>query len=120
PSKESQTVIIDGKVMLERLANLSLNPTWLETELEKMNGSIENVFLGQVDSDGQLTVDLYDHKLTVPSPAQEPMLLANMKKCQFVLELFALSTKNETSKQMYDQNSEKLQGAIDRINPYLQ
>src|SRR5699024_9586557 len=119
PSKESQTVIIDGKVMLESLANLSLNPTWLETELEKMNVSIENVFLGQVDSDGQLTVDLYDDKLTVPSPTQKPMLLANMKKCQADLELFALSTKNETSKQMYDKNSEKLQGAIDRIKPYL-
>src|SRR5690625_2848859 len=71
PSKEPQTVIVDGKVMLESLANLSLNPTWLETELEKMNVSIENVFLGQVDSDGQLTVDLYDDKLTVPSPRSE-------------------------------------------------
>lgn len=119
PARESETVIIDGKVLLESLANLSLNPTWLETELEKINVSIENVFLGQVDSDGQLTVDLYDDKLTVPEPTQKPMLLANMKKCQADLELFALSTENKTSKQMYEKNSQKLQQAIDHVQHFL-
>src|SRR5699024_11410173 len=39
PHKDPQTVIMDGKVLLEPLANLSLNPTWLETELEKLNVS---------------------------------------------------------------------------------
>ncbi|GIO25974.1 DUF421 domain-containing protein [Ornithinibacillus bavariensis] len=120
PSKEPQTVVMDGRPLLESLANLSLNPTWLETELEKMNVSIENVFLGQVDSDGQLTVDLYDDKLTVPMPTQKPLLLATMRKCQADLEIFALATDNERSKQMYQVNSEKLQKAIDKVKPYLQ
>lgn len=119
PSKEPQTVIMDGKVMLEGLANMSLNPTWLETELEKINVSIENVFLGQVDHDGQLTVDLYDDKLTVPNPTQKPLLLAQIKKCQADLELFALATKNEQSKKMYEKNSKKLQQAIEIVEPYL-
>src|SRR5690625_211446 len=120
PVKETQTIIMDGKVLLEPLANASLNPGWLETELEKINVAIENVFLGQVDSDGQLTVDLYDDKIAVPSPAEKPLLLATMKKCQADLELFALATENEQSKQMYQKNSEKLQQAIDMITPYLQ
>ncbi|GGA87609.1 DUF421 domain-containing protein [Ornithinibacillus halotolerans] len=119
PDRETQTVIMDGKPLLEPLANISLNPTWLEAELDKMNVSIENVFLGQVDSDGQLTVDLYDDTLAVPSPTQKPLLLATMKKCQADLELFALSTENEQSKQLYKRNSEKLQKAIDQISPYL-
>lgn len=119
PKKEPQTVIMDGKVLLEPLANLSLNTNWLETELEKMNASIENVFLGQVDSDGQLTIDLYDDKITVPNPTQKPLLLASMKKCQADLELFALATENEASKQMYEQNSKKMQAAIDIVEPYL-
>lgn len=120
PDHEPQTVIMDGKTLLEPLANLSLNPTWLETELEKMNVSIENVFLGQVDSNGQLTVDLYDDQLAVPSPTQKPLLLATMKKCQADLELFALATDNEKAKQMYQRNSEKIQNAINHISPYLQ
>lgn len=119
PQKEPQTVIMDGEVLLESLANLSLNPTWLETELEKMNVSLENVFLGQVDSDGQLTIDLYDDMLAVPSPTEKPLLLANMKKCQADLEVFALATKNEASKQVYETNSKKLQAAIDLVTPYL-
>lgn len=120
PMKETQTIIMDGKMLLEPLANASLNPGWLETELEKINVTIENVFLGQVDSDGQLTVDLYDDKIAVPAPAEKPLLLATMKKCQADLELFALATENEQSKQMYQKNSRKLQQAIDMVTPYLQ
>src|SRR5690625_1664598 len=120
PQKESETIIMDGKMLLEPLANASLNPNWLETELDKINVSIENVFLGQVDSHGQLTVDLYDDKIAVPSPSEKPLLLATMKKCQADLELFALATENKQSKQTYQNNSQKLQQAINMITPYLQ
>lgn len=119
PEKEPQTVIMDGKVLLEPLANLSLNTNWLETELEKLNVSIENVFLGQVDHHGQLTVDLYDDKIAVPEPSQKPLLLATMKKCQADLELFALATNNDNTKKMYEKNSQKLQKAIDKVKPFL-
>ncbi|ASK63677.1 hypothetical protein CFK37_16680 [Virgibacillus phasianinus] len=117
--KEPQTVIMDGKVILEPLANLSLNTNWLETELDKMDISIENVFLGQADTDGQLTVDLYDDKISVPSPSEKPLLLASLKKCQADLELFALATENQTAKQLYQTNSQKLQKAIDLVSPNL-
>ncbi|SHG24929.1 DUF421 domain-containing protein [Ornithinibacillus halophilus] len=119
PEREPQTVIMDGKVLLEPLANLSLNTNWLETELEKLNVSIENVFLGQVDTHGQLTVDLYDDKIAVPTPSQKPLLLATMKKCQADLEMFALATENEKVKQMYEKNSQNLQKAIENVQPYL-
>jgi uncharacterized membrane protein YcaP (DUF421 family) len=119
PQKEPQTIIMDGEVVYESLANLNLNLTWLETELEKLNVSIENVFLGQADSDGQLYVDLYDDTIAVPTPNEKPLLLATMKKCQADLELFALSTENPQSKTMYQTNSQKLQVAIDKIEKYL-
>jgi len=119
PKREPQTVIMDGKVILESLANLSLNPKWLETELSKINVALENVFLGQVDSDGQLTVDLYDDQLTVPSPSEKPLLLATLKKVQADLELFALSTNNEQSKQLYQTNATKITKAIETVEPYL-
>jgi uncharacterized membrane protein YcaP (DUF421 family) len=117
--KEPQTVIMDGKVLLEPLANLNLSINWLETELDKMNVSIENVFLAQADNNGQLYVDLYDDKLAVPEPTEKPLLLATMKKCQADLELFALATNNATTKEMYERNSRKLQHAIELIRPYL-
>lgn len=117
--KEPETVIMDGKVLLEPLTNLSLNTNWLETELDKIDVSIENVFLGQADTDGQLTVDLYDDKIAVPEPTEKPLLLATLKKCQADLELFALATENKMAKQVYQKNSQKMQQAIDLVSPQL-
>lgn len=111
--------MMDGKVMLEPLANLSLNMNRLETELAKLNVSKENIFLAQADNNGQLTVDLYDDSIAVPSPTEMPLLLATMNKCQADLELFALATENKVSKDMYERNSQKMQQAIDIISPYL-
>lgn len=119
PKKETQTIVMDGKMLLEPLANAGLNKNWLETELDKMNIGIENVFLAQVDSDGQLTVDQYDDKITVPSPTEMPLLLATMKKCQADLELFALATENEEAKTSYQKNSQKMQQAIHIASPHL-
>ncbi|RLL45157.1 DUF421 domain-containing protein [Oceanobacillus piezotolerans] len=119
PQKEPQTVVMDGNVLYESLANLNLNKSWLEAELAKLNVSIENVFLGQADTDGQFYVDLYDDKIAVPSPSEKPLLLATMKKCQADLELYALSTENVTAKKMYQQNSKKMQQAINKIETYL-
>ena len=118
--KQPETVIMDGKIMYEPLANLSLSKEWLETELEKVNIALENVFLGQADREGQLTVDLYDDKIVVPAPSEKPLLLASMKKCQADLELFALQTDNQKSKQLYVKNAQKVQQVIDKTMPYLQ
>lgn len=119
PQKEAQTIIMDGRVLHESLANLNLNIAWLETELEKINVSLENVFLGQADTDGQLYVDLYDDTLAVPSPSEKPLLFAAMKKCQADLELFALSTENPHSKKIYETNARRLQTAINMVEVYL-
>lgn len=70
PIKEPQTVIMDGEIMHEPLSSSGYSQNWLDTELDKMGVSIENVFLGQVDSYGQLTVDLFDDKIKVPAPQE--------------------------------------------------
>jgi len=56
PEQEPQTVIMDGQIQDEPLATLGLNRQWLRTELDKLGVTLENVFLGQVDGQGQLTV----------------------------------------------------------------
>ena len=43
-------------------------------ELDKLGVTIENVFMAQVDSYGELTVDLYDDQIKVPSPQVRPLL----------------------------------------------
>lgn len=116
---EPQTVIMDGEIMDEALTNRGLNRKWLKIELEKMNATVENVFIGQVDSFGQLTIDLYDDNLTVPEPVQKPLLLATIKKCQADLELFALATENESAKQMYKQSAKQIDEVYGKVQPLL-
>lgn len=113
--KEPQTVIMDGEILDEPLATIGHSRGWLHTELEKLGVTIENVFLGQVNSYGELTVDLFDDKLKVAEPMQRPLLFATMKKCQADLELFALATDSEEAKQMYEKNSKKMQDSINQL-----
>nr|WP_263326210.1 DUF421 domain-containing protein [Neobacillus sp. Marseille-Q6967] len=117
--KEPQTVIMDGKILDESLRSAGKSRSWLNTELTKLNATLDNVFIGQVDSYGELTVDLYDDKIQVPSPSQRPLLLATLKKTQADLEIFSLGTDCEKSKQMYKKNAKTLQETIDKLTPYL-
>jgi uncharacterized membrane protein YcaP (DUF421 family) len=117
--KEPQTVIMDGVIMDEPLATIGRSRAWLHTELEKLGVTVENVFLGQVNSYGELTVDLFDDQLQVALPQERPLILSTLKKCQADLELFALGTETKEAKQMYSKNSEKLQEAIGKVMPIL-
>ncbi|CAI9386047.1 hypothetical protein BACSP_04494 [Bacillus sp. T2.9-1] len=117
--KEPQTVIMDGEILDEPLSTIGRSRAWLQTELEKLGVTIENVFLGQVNSYGELTIDLFDDKLQVAPPQERPLILSTLKKCQADLELFALGTESKEAKQMYRLNSEKLQEAIDKVTPIL-
>jgi uncharacterized membrane protein YcaP (DUF421 family) len=119
PEQEPQTVIIDGKIMDEPLATLGLSRGWLNTELEKIGVSIENVFLGQVDSYGELTVDCFDDKLKIPQPQERAKLLATLKKCEADIEMFGLSSKDEKAKQMYEHCSKQLQEIISTVKSML-
>ncbi|OIJ10759.1 hypothetical protein BKP37_17295 [Anaerobacillus alkalilacustris] len=119
PEKEPQTVVMDGKVMDEALATIGFNRQWLEQELNTLGVAIENVFLGQVDSYGELTVDLFDDKLKIPEPKQKPMLLASIKKTQADLEIFALQTENEQVKNIFANCANEMDEVLKKIQKYL-
>jgi uncharacterized membrane protein YcaP (DUF421 family) len=119
PIKEPQTVIMDGRILDEPLATIGLNRSWLKEELDKQGAAIENVFLAQVDSYGQLTIDLYNDKIQVPQPQQKPLLLAAIKKVQADFELFALQTEDAEARQMYGKNAEKLAEILNKVEPLL-
>jgi uncharacterized membrane protein YcaP (DUF421 family) len=117
--KEPQTVIMDGNIIDEALRSAGKSRGWLQTELEKLELTLDNVFIGQVDSYGELTVDIYDDKIQVPSPTQRPLLLATLKKTQADLEIFSLETEDPISKAMYTKNAKLVKSVIDKLTPYL-
>ncbi|WP_256757546.1 DUF421 domain-containing protein [Cohnella sp. WQ 127256] len=119
PEQEPQCVIMDGKIMDEPLATLGLSRGWLNTELEKVGAAIENVYLGQVDSYGELYVDLFDDQLKVPLPQKKAALFATLKKCEADLMLFGLTTKNKKAKDMYEQCVNQMETIIEDLKPIL-
>lgn len=119
PEPETQAVILDGNIMDEPLSTIGLSRAWLHTELEKLGVTVDNVYLAQVDGFGQLYVDLYDDKITVPVPQEKAALFALLKKCEADLEMYALSTEAEQPRQLYANCSEQLQQIIKDVKPIL-
>lgn len=119
PEKVPQTVIIEGRIMDAALAAFGLTRKWLHIELEKLNVALDNVYIGQIDSFGQLTVDIYDDLINVPNPKPRQSLLTALKKCQADLESFALQTENENAKQMYETHAKKMEEMIKKSKHLL-
>lgn len=116
---EPQTVILDGNILNEGLTNAGLNQGWLTTQLETKGVSLENVFLGQVDSSGDLYIDVFDDLIQVPKTEIKEMLYASIEKTQADLISFSLDSDNEAAKTMYSQNAEKLEKIMKNLEPYL-
>ncbi|KMK76154.1 DUF421 domain-containing protein [Alkalihalobacillus pseudalcaliphilus] len=100
-SKQPETVIADGRILDESLGNRGLNRDWLQTELAKQDISLENVFLGQIDENGDLYVDVFDDSLQQVEPVTLPLLKAQIHKVQADLQSYALDTNNPEVKQTY-------------------
>ncbi|MHC0037847.1 DUF421 domain-containing protein [Pseudoneobacillus sp. C159] len=118
--KEPCTIIMDGKILNDALAQSGKTRAWLNIELQKLGVTLSNVFFAQVDAYGQLTVDLYDDKIQVPQSQERQLVMAMLKKCQADLESFALETQSQEAKKMYQRNSQRLTEAIEKLKPYLQ
>ena len=79
---EPHIVILDGAIVNEGLSNMGLNQQWLSTQLENKGVTLDNVFIGQVDSSGDLYIDVFDDNIQIPKPRVKEMLYANMQKTQ--------------------------------------
>jgi uncharacterized membrane protein YcaP (DUF421 family) len=116
---EPQTVILDGNMLDEPLASMGLNREWLKLQLEKLGVSLTNVFIGQVDSYGDLYLDLFDDAIQLPEPKVKEMLYANLEKIQADLMTFAMETVDQDAKTMYYNNANKLKQVLEKLEPYL-
>jgi len=119
PKTEPQTVILDGNMLNEGLTNIGLNQGWLTTELENKGVALENVFIGQVDSSGDLYLDLFDDMIQVPKTQVKEILYASIQKSQADLMSFSLETENKVAKAMYLKNAQKLEKVIKKLESYL-
>lgn len=110
---------MDGDILDEPLRTMGFTQNWLYAELDKLGAKVEDVYFAQVDTYGELTVDLLDDQIQVPQNEERKLLYANLKKCQADLELFSLSTKSKKAKKMYESTSQQLDQVITDIAALL-
>jgi uncharacterized membrane protein YcaP (DUF421 family) len=117
---DPRIVIIDGHVMNKTLTEMGYSADWLLGEVMKQGAkSFEDVFVAQLDSTGNVYVDLYDDQIQYTKIKQKPLLAASLKKMQAELEIFSLETNNEIAKQMYEAQAKQLQQIVQDLAPYL-
>lgn len=119
PQIEPQTVILDGNILNEGLTNMGLNQMWLTTQLENAGVVLDNVFIAQVDSSGDMYLDLFDDKIQVQQPKVKELLYATLEKTQADLMSFALDTENKEAKAKYSDNAKKVEEVMKKLKPYL-
>ncbi|NLN07260.1 MAG: DUF421 domain-containing protein [Firmicutes bacterium] len=119
PQAEPQTVILDGNILHDSLTELGLTREWLETQLQQAGVTLDNVFLGQVNTAGELYLDLFDDALKPAMPTVQQSLYAMLEKAQADLYTFALETQNSQVRFMYEKNATRLQQVLDILRPHL-
>jgi hypothetical protein len=119
PEGASQTVILDGNVINESLSNLGLNQGWLNEQLELLGVSLDNVFIGQVNSKGELYVDLFDDMIEVPQSKVRELLYASLEKAEADLMSFSLETQDKNMQNIYKKDSLILKKILGKLKPYL-
>lgn len=119
PQVAPQTVILDGNVINEALSNLGFNQGWLNAQLETIGVTLDNVFIGQVNCNGELYIDLFDDLIQPPQSNVREMLYANLEKAQADLMSFALETKDKKAKDMYINDANRLKHILEKLEPYL-
>jgi uncharacterized membrane protein YcaP (DUF421 family) len=119
PRVEPQTVIMDGAILDDRLAGLGLNRRWLKEKLAGGGVTLDNVFIGQADSSGDLYLDLFDDSLQPPQPKVKELLYASLQKAQADLETCALEAGAPEAKELYGSCAGKLKELLGKLEPYL-
>lgn len=113
-------VIADGQVIRQTLLETGFTEGWLLGELMKQGAQdYTDVFLAQVDSKGNLYVDLYQDVLKPAEVKAKPLLLSSLKKLAVDLETYALQTENTDAQHMYSQQAKRLQAVVHDLQSYL-
>lgn len=116
---QPETIILDGTILDNGLANRGLDRTWLDVQLSNLEVSLENIFIGQIDSSGDLYVDLFDDLIQIPQPKVKELLYSNIEKVYSDLTSYSLETKDPVVKEMYAQNANRMKKILDALKPYL-
>ncbi|GAE29787.1 DUF421 domain-containing protein [Halalkalibacter hemicellulosilyticus] len=118
--KEPRIVIVDGNLLEKSLYEYGYTKEWLLGEVVKQGAkNFSDVFLAQIDSMGNVYVDLYNETATIAQVKQKLLVAANIKQLQANLINFSLQTENKEAKEMYKKHSKQMDHLLDDMSGYL-
>ncbi|GGJ05454.1 hypothetical protein GCM10010885_13200 [Alicyclobacillus cellulosilyticus] len=117
---QPRLVVIDGHVMNRSLEEAGYTKAWLLAELNKLGArDFSDVFMAQVDAQGNVYADLYQDAVHRPQVPERPLLLAHLKKMQADFELWALETVDKEAKALYERTARQLNDLVHKVEPLL-
>lgn len=117
---QPREVIIDGNVMERSLESYGYTKDWLLGEVMKQGANhFHDVFLAQIDSKGNVYVDLYNDTLKLPPMKQRLLTAATIKQIQANLQTFSIQTGNTEMKEMYKDYAKQMDHLLDDMAVYL-
>ncbi|KAB3532778.1 DUF421 domain-containing protein [Alkaliphilus pronyensis] len=117
--REPQTVVLDGNILDEPLNTIGVNRSWLKAEIDKAGVTLDNIFIAQVDSMGELYIDLFNDSIQLPVPTTKELLMATLNKIEADFITFSLQTQNKRWKKEYNQMALKIKEITDKLEPHL-
>ncbi|ANY65514.1 hypothetical protein BBD42_02810 [Paenibacillus sp. BIHB 4019] len=115
PEAEATTIIMDGKVLKETLRESGLDDNWLNKKLRDQRIEVKDIFLGQVDDQGELMIQTGTKSIEPAKPTNpKSQLLTIMKQFEVQLQLQEQLSLNEKDKSDYQSAVNKLQALIDK------
>ena len=119
--KRPYVLISNGKVHEKTLEQAGYSKEWLYGEVQKQGANdFKDVYLAQIDSKGNLYVDLKNDQKIEPSTNAREMVAAQLKKIKADLDMYALDTENPEAKSLFQQQAKKIEAMNQQLEPYLQ
>ncbi|SFE71546.1 Uncharacterized membrane protein YcaP, DUF421 family [Paenibacillus algorifonticola] len=112
---EPKTVVMDGNILEYSLRSSGRDSNWLKKQLRDQKMKVEDVFLGQIDGKGELSVQTGE-KTIEPAKPKDPktQMISLMKQFETELKLQESLSLNELDKSEYQKAIHKLQALLDR------
>ncbi|MGG4144928.1 DUF421 domain-containing protein [Paenibacillus algorifonticola] len=115
PEAEATTIIMDGKVLKKALRESGHDDNWLNKKLRDQRIEVKDIFLGQVDDQGELMIQTGTKSMEPAKPINpKSQLLAMMKQFEVQLQLQDQLFLNEKDKSDYQSAINKLQALINK------
>jgi hypothetical protein len=107
-------------VMEHSLNNYGYTKDWLLAEVMKQGAKkFEDVFLAQINSKGDVFIDLYEDTLKLPQMKQRLLAAANIQQLHANFQNFSIQTNDNKAKQRYNSYAQQMNELLDEMAVYL-